>query len=43
MGGSARATRREVLCTGALLGASAVAAPWIVSSRARAQNAELDA
>jgi multiple sugar transport system substrate-binding protein len=36
-------TRRKVVRTGALLGASALAAPWILRSRAKAQDADLAA
>jgi multiple sugar transport system substrate-binding protein len=36
-------TRRKVVRTGALLGASALAAPWIMRSRAKAQTADLAA
>jgi multiple sugar transport system substrate-binding protein len=36
-------TRRRVVTAGTLLGASALAAPWLLSSRARAQGADLEA
>jgi len=36
-------SRRKMLETGTLLGASALAAPWVITSRARAQSADLEA
>lgn len=41
--GMGRLARRKVLKSGALMGASALAAPWILSRRTRAQSADLAA